>query len=171
MKFPDQYVVDIADCRIMTNDSGQNMEEVSKTKSLKRENISETIEITAAKTAYSDLDDEVKLAVESAAEKKAVATVVLDLRPITSFTEFFIIAGGTNQRHVQAIADEIMLQLKKQKKLRPLRVEGYSTADWILLDFGDFVAHIFNEKSRTFYDLERVWRDARKVELPDDISL
>ena len=144
------------------------MEEVSKTKSLKREHISEKIELGSSKTPYSEIDDEVKLAVACAAEKKAIGTVVLDLRPVTSFTEFFVITSGTNQRHIQAICDEVTLQLKKQKNFRPIRVEGYSAAEWILLDFGDFVAHIFNEESRAFYDLERLWRDANLVELPEE---
>ncbi|NNE66647.1 MAG: ribosome silencing factor [Pyrinomonadaceae bacterium] len=141
------------------------MEEVTKSKTLKRESVTDTIEIKVKKTPFSDLDDEVKLAIESASEKKAEDVVVLDLRPITSFTEFFVIAGGTNHRHVQAIADEITQKLKSQFKLTPIRIEGYAKADWILLDFGDFVAHVFNEKSRSFYDLERLWRDANVVEL------
>lgn len=144
----------------------ESMEEVTKAKSLDR-HVSETIGIKASKTPYSEIDEEVKIAVASAEEKKAVETILLDLREITSFTEFFLIAGGTNQRHVQAISDEITTQLKKQKKLRPIRIEGFAKADWILLDYGDFVAHIFNEKSRTFYDLERLWRDARQVEIPE----
>ena len=144
-----------------------SMEEVSKTKILNRENTSEAIGTAARKTPFSEIDDEVKLAVECAEEKKAIGTLILDLRKVTSFTEFFVIAGGTNQRHVQAIADEISLQLKKQKKFKPIRVEGYAKADWILLDFGDFVVHIFNEKSRAFYDLERLWRDASPVEMPE----
>ena len=140
------------------------MEELSKAKSLKREPISETIEIKVEKTPFAELDEEVKLAVACAEEKKAVDTVILDLRPVTSFTEFFVISHGTNQRHVQAIADEIVQKLKKQSKHNPIRVEGYSAAEWILLDYGDFVVHIFNETSRRFYDLERLWRDAKPVE-------
>ncbi len=143
------------------------MGEVTKTKSIQRENVSETIKISAEKTPFAELDEEVKLAFHCAEEKKALGTVVLDLREVTSFTEFFLVTTGTNQRHVQAIADEITLQLKKQKKFRPTRIEGESTADWILLDYGDFVIHIFNEKARAFYDLERLWRDARVVELPE----
>ncbi len=143
------------------------MGEVTKTKSIQRENVSETIKISAVKTPFAELDEEVKLAFHCAEEKKALGTVVLDLREVTSFTEFFLVTTGTNQRHVQAIADEITLQLKKQKKFRPTRIEGESTADWILLDYGDFVIHIFNEKARAFYDLERLWRDARVVELPE----
>ena len=101
-----------------------------------------------------------------ASEKKAVDVLVLDLREIASFAEFFVIATGANQRQVQAICDEISEQVKKQLGSRPVRIEGYSGAEWILLDYGDFIVHIFNSEARDFYDLERLWRDARRVELP-----
>ena len=142
------------------------MQEVSKSKSLKREPITETIEIATKSTPFAELDEEVRIALESVEEKKAVDTIVLDLRNVTSFTEFFVITHGTNQRHVQAIADEVVQKLKKTKKFQPIRVEGYAAAEWILLDYGDFVAHVFNEESRGFYDLERLWRDAAHVDLP-----
>jgi ribosome-associated protein len=127
------------------------------------------IEIAGSPTPFSDLDPEVQLAIRCASEKKAFNMVALDLRSIASFTEFFIIASGANQRQVQAIADEINEQLKKQLKARPVRIEGYSGAEWVLLDYGDFIVHIFNKESREFYDLERLWRDATKVELPEDV--
>lgn len=119
-------------------------------------------------TPFADLDPEVKLAIHCASEKKAMDMIALDLRSIASFTEFFIIATGANQRQVQAIADEINEQLKKQLATRPVRIEGYNSAEWLLLDYGDFVVHIFNKEAREFYDLERLWRDARRVVLPDD---
>lgn len=128
-----------------------------------------TIEITETRTPFSELDENVRLALHCAEEKKAVRTTVLDLRDIASFTEFFIITSGTNQRQVQAIADEIQEQLKKQLGDRPVRTEGYSTAEWILMDYGDFMVHIFEQKAREFYDLERLWRDAKKVELPSEL--
>jgi iojap-like ribosome-associated protein len=128
-----------------------------------------TIEITEARTPFSELDENMRLALRCAEEKKAVRTVVLDLRDIASFTEYFIITSGTNQRQVQAIADEIQEQLKKQLDERPVRTEGYATAEWILMDYGDFIIHIFEQKAREFYDLERLWRDAKKVELPAQI--
>jgi ribosome-associated protein len=70
---------------------------------------------------------------------------------------------------VQAISDEINEQLKKQLSRRPVRIEGYNSAEWVLLDYGDFVVHLFNNEARDFYDLERLWRDAGKVELPDSM--
>jgi ribosome-associated protein len=142
------------------------MENTLKEKSLQHETA--TITVTEARTPFSELDENIRLAIACANDKKAVNTVVLDLREIASFTEFFVITGGTNQRQVQAIADEIQEQLKKQLDSRPIRIEGYNTAEWILLDYGDFIAHVFDQKSREFYDLERLWRDARKVEVPND---
>jgi len=127
------------------------------------------IEIAEKPVLFTELDPEVQLAIRSAADKKAFDMVVLDLREIASFTEFFIIASGANQRQVQAIADDINEQLKRQLQIRPVRMEGYATAEWVLLDYGDFIFHIFNKESREFYDLERLWRDARKVEMPSDL--
>ncbi|HEY0050695.1 MAG TPA: ribosome silencing factor [Pyrinomonadaceae bacterium] len=142
------------------------MENTLKEKSLQHETA--TVTITESRTPFSELDENIRLALACAADKKAVNTIVLDLREIASFTEFFVITGGTNQRQVQAIADEIQEQLKKQLNSRPIRIEGYNTAEWILLDYGDFIAHVFDQKSREFYDLERLWRDARKVEIPNE---
>lgn len=127
------------------------------------------IEIAAKPTPFTELDPELQLAIRCAADKKAVDLVALDLREIASFTEFFVITTGNNQRQVQAIADEITEQLKKQLQIRPVRIEGYNSAEWLLLDYGDFIFHIFNGEAREFYDLARLWRDAGKVELPTDL--
>lgn len=129
----------------------------------------ETLVITETRTPFAELDETVKLAIHCASEKKALNMTALDLREIASFTEFFVITSGTNQRQVQAISDEIEEQLKKQLATRPIRIEGYNTAEWILMDYGDFVFHIFEQKAREFYDLERLWRDAKKVDLPSEI--
>jgi ribosome-associated protein len=142
------------------------MEQIQE-KTLQRESVS--IEIEQTSTPFAELDEEVKLALICASEKKAFGLVALDLREIASFTEFFIIASGSNQRQVQAIADEIQEQLKSQLKSKAVRIEGYSSAEWVLMDYGDFIVHIFEQKARDFYDLERLWRDARKVELPENI--
>ena len=142
------------------------MEETQE-KSLQREAVK--IEIAEKPTPFAELDPEVQLAIRCAADKKAFDIVALDLRGITSFTEFFVIASGTNQRQVQAIADDINEKLKAELGSRPVRIEGYNSADWVLLDYGDFVVHVFNGESREFYDLARLWLDARKVEIPEDI--
>lgn len=142
------------------------MEETQK-KSLTHEAVK--VEPVNAVTPFSDLDPEVRLAMHCAADKKAFDLRALDLREIASFAEYFIIASGANQRQVQAIADEINEQLKKQLSSRPVRIEGYSGGEWVLLDYGDFIVHIFDKDAREFYDLERLWRDARRVELPADL--
>lgn len=142
------------------------MEELQE-KSLRHESV--RIEIPQARTKFEELDENLQIAIRGAAEKKALNMVALDLRPVASFTEFFVICSAQNQRQVQAIADEISEQLKKQLKQSPVRVEGYNAAEWVLLDYGDFVFHIFDREARDFYDLERLWRDATKVELPTDI--
>lgn len=115
------------------------------------------------------LDERICVALNAASEKKAVDPVVLDLREIASFTDYFVITSGTNARQVQAIADEVVEQLKK-KGTRAARMEGYNTAEWVLVDYGDFVVHVFDNKARQFYDLERLWRDAVRVPLPEDIA-
>ena len=138
------------------------MEQIQE-QSLKRE--SRAIEIAVPPTAFAELDDDVKLAVYCANEKKATDIKVLDLREIASFTEFFVLATGNNQRQVQAIADEINEQLKQRLNSRAIRVEGYATGEWVLLDYGDFIVHVFGREAREFYDLERLWLDARRVDL------
>ena len=124
------------------------MEEVTKSKTLEREEVSETISIETKLTPFTDLDEEVKIAIAGADDKKAFNIVALDLREITSFTEFFVITHGQNKRHVQAIADEVSKRLRKEKKMRPVRMEGYAGGEWVLLDYGDFITHIFNTDSR-----------------------
>ncbi len=92
---------------------------------------------------------------------------MLDLREIASFTDYFVLTSGSNERQVQAISDGIVETLKKAGS-PAARIEGYKTAEWILLDYGDFVVHVFDEKARKFYDLERLWRDAKQVALPPE---
>ncbi len=114
------------------------------------------------------LTSSITMALHAASDKKAVAPVVLDLNSVAGFTDYFVITSGTNQRQVQAIADEIVQRLKQTGE-RPARVEGYKTAEWVLLDYGDFIVHVFEDKARHFYDLERLWRDAARIELPPEL--
>lgn len=104
-------------------------------------------------------------AVRGAESKKALDIRVLDLREVTSFCDFFILATGTNPKQVQAIAEGIDRELRTIGE-RANAVEGYDNAEWILADYGDFIVHIFSEKAREFYDLERLWRAAHTVEIP-----
>jgi len=108
--------------------------------------------------------EQVMLAARCADEKKASDISVLRLSAITEFTDYFVICSGSSTRQTQTISDEIVDQLKKLK-VRPLHTEGYNTGEWILVDYGIFVVHVFTEKSRQFYDLERLWRDAERVEV------
>jgi ribosome-associated protein len=106
------------------------------------------------------------LAVRAAESKKATDIRVLDLTGITTFADFFVICTGSNQRQVQAISDDIGLQLKRQGGELPISVEGYNQAEWVLADYGDLLIHVFSPKSREYYDLERLWRSAKTVEIP-----
>jgi ribosome-associated protein len=115
-----------------------------------------------------DLDERIRAAIHAAGERKALDIVVLDLREVASFTDFFVIASGTNVRQVQAIADAVEEHLRKELRVKPARVEGYNSAEWVLLDYGDFILHVFEEKSRRFYDLERLWRDASRLNVSDE---
>ncbi len=139
------------------------MEEIQE-KSLLRE--VRKFDISAAQTPFGSIDPEVQLAIRCAQEKQGVDIKGLDLREIASFTEHFIIVTGLNQRQVQAIADEITEKLKKDLSVRPVRIEGYSSGEWVLLDYGDFIVHIFDKNARDFYDLERLWLDAKQIEIP-----
>jgi ribosome-associated protein len=106
------------------------------------------------------------VAVRAAESKKATDIKVLDLTGITSFADYFVICTGANQRQIQAISDEVGLQLKQQAGELPISLEGYNQAEWVLMDYGDLLVHIFSPKARDYYDLERLWRSAKTVEIP-----
>jgi ribosome-associated protein len=106
------------------------------------------------------------IAVRAAESKKATDIRVLDLTGITSFADYFVICTGANQRQIQAIADEVALQLKQQARELPISIEGYNQAEWVLADYADLLVHIFSPKAREYYDLERLWRNAKPVEIP-----
>ncbi len=143
------------------------MEQTLKEKSLQHETDGSAPEVQPEIEEI--LDERVIGALRAADDRKAINMTVLDLREIASFTDLFIITSGTNPRQVQAIADGIQEDLKLIDA-RPSRVEGYNTAEWILMDYGDFIVHIFEDKARDFYDLERLWRDAKRVQLPAEFS-
>ena len=93
---------------------------------------------------------------------------MLDLTGITSFADYFVICTGANQRQIQAISDEVHLQLKRQAGELPISVEGYEQGEWVLADYGDLLVHIFSPKSRDYYDLERLWRSAKPIGIPPE---
>ncbi|MGE0131615.1 MAG: ribosome silencing factor [Blastocatellales bacterium] len=122
------------------------------------------LEAGALSAEDQEILEQVKIAVSAADEKKAQEILVLRLSAITEFTDYFVICTGNSTRQTQAIADAVAEELKKIKT-RPLHTEGYNNAEWILIDYGAFVVHVFTEQSRSFYDLERLWRDAERVEV------
>jgi ribosome-associated protein len=112
----------------------------------------------------SDPELQISEAIRACLEKKADEITILELEQGSgAFTDYFVVCSGTNPRQVQAIADEVEMRLKKAG-LRPNQIEGYKQAEWVLLDYVDFVLHVFSEKARKFYDLERLWKSARRLE-------
>lgn len=112
-----------------------------------------------------DLKKQVAEAIQACQEKKAEELTILELEKNSgAFTDYFVVCSGTNPRQVQAISDEVELRLKKKLGLYPNQIEGYKQAEWILLDYVDFVVHVFAEKARKFYDLERLWKTAKRLE-------
>ena len=108
----------------------------------------------------------IDVAIEAAQDKKASGVVVLDLKKAGAFTDYFVICSAANPRQVQAIADSIEEALKTHQQ-RPSLVEGYARAEWILLDYFDFVVHVFSKHARDFYGLDRLWGSATRIEYPD----
>ena len=103
--------------------------------------------------------------IEAASEKKALNLIVLDVRDLTSIADVFIICSGRSNRQVNAIADSIIVGLKKHK-IKPLSVEGTGEGHWVLLDYGHVVIHVFYEPVREFFDLEGLWSDAKRITPP-----
>jgi ribosome-associated protein len=103
-------------------------------------------------------------ALRAALDKKAEDAVVLDLRPAADFTDYFLLLSGGNQRQLVAIADAVIETLRAQGR-RPAHTEGYPRHEWMLLDYGDFVVHVFTPRTRSFYDLERLWGGAHRMEV------
>src|SRR5262245_20520055 len=108
----------------------------------------------------------VQSVIDAAKNKKATDMVVLDLRKAGAFTDYFVICSGANPRQVQAIADAVEEALKLQQQ-RPAHVEGYARAEWVLIDYFDFVVHVFSRHARDFYGLDRLWGNAARTEIPD----
>ena len=118
-------------------------------------------------TKKSELKKQVAAAIQACLEKKAEELSILEMEKGSgAFTDYFVLCSGTNPRQVQAIADEVELHLKAAG-LYPAHVEGYKQAEWVLVDYVDFVVHVFSEKARKFYDLERLWKSAKRLEAGD----
>jgi ribosome-associated protein len=110
------------------------------------------------------LPAQIDRAIEAAGDKQAVDLVVLDLRKAAGFTDFFVIASGTNVRQVRAIADAVMETLAADGA-KPAHVEGYDRSEWILIDYFDFIVHVFAPETRAFYGLERLWGNAERIDV------
>lgn len=117
----------------------------------------------------SELKKQVADVIQACLEKKAEELSILEMEKGSgAFTDYFVLCSGTNPRQVQAIADEVERRLKAVS-VRPNQVEGYKQADWVLLDYVDFVVHVFSEHARKFYDLERLWKTAKRLK-PGDLA-
>ena len=116
---------------------------------------------------FESLPQGVRAAVQAAQEKKAAGIIVLDLSGASTFTDYFVICTAFSAPQVQAICTEIEEQLFKEMGRSVRHREGYRSADWALLDFGGFIVHVFSDEARRYYDLERLWRTAPKLEMPD----
>jgi ribosome-associated protein len=111
----------------------------------------------------SSIESRVRVAVAAALDKKALDLDVLSVSQLTSIADYFILSSATSERQAQAIADSVLDKLREELKIKPLLVEGATPGRWILLDFGDFIFHVFTEDCRRFYGLERLWGDAPNV--------
>lgn len=105
-------------------------------------------------TIYNAIDD-----------KKGVNTRILDISAITTISDYFIVTSGNNYNQVRAIVDNVEEELLKKHGMRPERVEGYNNGEWILLDYIDYVIHVFDREQRLFYDIERIWSDGKEIEV------
>ena len=106
------------------------------------------------------IENRVRLAVVAALDKKAHDLAVLAVGDLTSIADYFILASATSERQAAAISDNIQERIREEMRVKPLLVEGATPGRWILLDYGDFIVHIFTEETRRFYGLERLWGDA-----------
>ena len=113
---------------------------------------------------------QVQRAITAAQDRKALDLVVLDLRPAHGFADYFLICSGTNPRQIKAIADAVQ-EAEAARGLKPAHVEGYDRAGWILLDYFDFIVHIFSPDARAFYALERLWGNAKRIEVPEPVPM
>ncbi|HEX8815262.1 MAG TPA: ribosome silencing factor [Terriglobales bacterium] len=113
------------------------------------------------------MKSQVHQAITACRDKKAEEITVLEMEKDSgAFTDYFVVCNGTNPRQIQAIADEVAERLEKAG-VRPTSIEGYKQAEWVLLDYIDFVVHVFSEKARHYYDLERLWKLAKKLDASD----
>lgn len=107
-----------------------------------------------------------QMAIKALEDKKATDVSVIDIRGISVIADYFIIASGSNKNQVQAMVDNVSETLGRAG-FEPRQVEGYATANWILMDYNDIIVHVFSEEDRLFYDLERIWRDGKQIDIKE----
>ncbi|HBO91044.1 MAG TPA: ribosome silencing factor [Acidobacteria bacterium] len=117
--------------------------------------------------ATTHLPESVRRAVKAMHDKKGTDVVILDFRGTEVFTDFFVMCSGQHVRQVKAIADSVATHMRTQA-IKPTHVEGYNRADWVLMDFFDFVVHIFTPETRSFYSLERLWASGKRLCVDND---
>lgn len=110
-----------------------------------------------------------KLAITALEDKKAEDIRVIDISEVSVIADYFVIAGGNNTSQIQAMSDNVEESLGRAGAI-PKNIEGYHSANWILLDFGDIIVHVFDKENRTLYDLERIWRDGKAVDYKEIIG-
>jgi len=116
-------------------------------------------------SAHRDSIEAAQVAAAAVLDKKGLDVAMLDMSELMPVTDMFLVATGTSSRHVKTLAGEIEIQLKERLDYRPVRREGLDAARWVLLDYGDIVIHIFDEETRAYYNLERLWADAPIIEV------
>ncbi len=109
------------------------------------------------------MKDALKVALKAIEDKKAIDILVLDISNIASFASYFLLCSGESSRQIQAIVDEVERKLR-ERGFRPTHIEGYRHAEWVLMDYLDLVVHVFSKGARAYYDLERLWRDGKKLD-------
>ena len=117
-----------------------------------------------------DIRQQTVVAARAALAKKGEDPVILEVGAVLAITDAFVITSGTNPRQVRTIAEEVELRVAQECGPKPLRVEGLDDARWVLLDYGDFVVHVFLDEVRRYYDLERLWSDAPRVEWDEEAA-
>lgn len=111
----------------------------------------------------------VKVVYEALENKKGENIKIIDISGVSVLADYFIIANGSNQNQVQALVDNVQEELYKIGR-QPVQIEGYLTGNWILMDYGDIIVHVFSKEDRLFYDLERIWRDGKDIEISDIVD-
>ncbi len=112
------------------------------------------------------VNEKVKKIYKALDDKKGIDIKIIDIRDISVLADYLVIAGGSNKSQVQALVDSVEEELDKEK-VYVKHVEGYNTANWILLDYSDIIVHVFNQEDRLFYDLERLWQDGKSIEVEE----